>query len=1043
MKTRMQRMLLALLLCCTSLLSYGQQRTITGTVIDEQGKAVAGATVAVKGTNVATATDDEGNFSINATSNVLEVSAVGFETTQVNIEGTTSVTVVLKAGAIKAEEEVVVTALGIKRQAKSLGYAVQEVKGETLAGMKETNITNALTGQVAGLQIMRSSNGPAGSSKILLRGFTSLTNDNQPLIVVDGVPMNNFVGQSNSDYWNPSLDMGNGLSDLNAEDIANISVLKGPSAAALYGTRAGNGVILITTKTGRAQKGLGISINSSVGFENPFMIPDMQSAFGQGSNGIFDPASSSSWGPKIEGQPVKNWDSTTSPMRAYDNIHNFLKTGIISNQNISFQQMLGKISFYSSYNRVDNTSMIPGAKLIRNNIMARTTAKLGEAEKFTIDAKLQYNNTQAKNRPMSGVNDNNVFRLLNLFPRSLNITDFRNPLNEAGNMRWYGSGNGVNPYWAEKYNLNEDTRDRFLLNGNIKYEFTDWLMGEIRVGTDMYTTNTEAKTYAGSPLVTNGQYRMGKDVFQETNYSAMFTAKKDNLFEKIGGQLMIGGNLMDQKTSGLSATASPLEVPNLFAITNAMGNPSITQQYTHKKINSVFGSGQLSYDGFLFIDATFRNDWSSALSEFNRSFFYPSVSASFVFSDLISRNKDLPSWFSYGKLRASYSSVGNDMFPYQLFNTYTISKDPNGVTNAGTNSIYFSDSVKNELIKNVELGTELRFLKNRLGIDFTYYKSNATNQLIRLPLDPMSGYSFRMINAGNIQNQGIELVINGQILQSSSGLNWSSTLNFSRNRTKIVDLADHLGVSRYQIGGYDALKIMAITGSYYGDIYGSRFKRVTDPNSPYYGQLIVRSDNGLPQVGETDAKLGNQQADMLLGWSNQFHYKNFSFSFLIDGRFGGEIFSATNYFMQTAGTAAATVVNGERAPFIVDGVTEVVVDGVVVGYEKNTIAANPQQYWGSLGGGNLGIHERNVYDATNIRLRNVQLNYRLPNTWANKIGMQGAQIGVSCNNVWMIKSHMNGVDPESVFALGTNAVGFENMAPPTSRTFFINLSLNF
>lgn len=1045
MKKSANRLLLMAVLFLCSALVFGQtQKTISGVVTDEQGSPVAGATVAVKGTSIATATNDDGKFSIDVGSNnVLEISSVGFDTQEVSIQGMQSINVILKAAVVKAENEVVVTALGIKRQAKSLGYAVQEVKGETLAGTKETNITNALTGQVAGLQIMRSSNGPAGSAKILLRGFNSLTNDNQPLIVIDGVPMNNFVGQTNSDYWNPSLDMGNGLSDLNAEDVANISVLKGPSAAALYGTRAGNGVILITTKTGRAQKGLGITINSSVGFENPFMIPDMQNSFGQGSNGIFNPGSGSSWGPEIEGQQVKNWDSTTSALSRHDNIHNFLQTGLISNQNISFQQTQGKVSFYSSYNRVDNKSMIPGADLIRNNVMARTMAKLGKAEKLSVDAKIQFNNTEANNRPMSGVNDNNTFRLLNLFPRSLDITGFQNPLREGGSMLWYGSGNGVNPYWSEKYNLNQDIRNRFMLNGSVKYDFTDWLNGEIRMGSDMYTTNTEAKTYAGSPLTTNGNYSLGKSVFMETNYSAMFTAKKDNLFDKIGGQLMLGGNLMNQESSSLSSSASPLEVPNLFAINNAANNPSVTQLYSHKKINSFFGSGQLSYDGYLFIDATFRNDWSSSLSKFNRSFFYPSVSASFVFSDLISRSAGLPGWFSYGKVRASYSSVGNDMPAYQLYNTYSINKDPNGITSAGTNNTFYNDSVKNELIKNVELGTELRFFRSRLGIDFTYYKSNATNQLIGLPLDPMSGYGRRMINAGNIQNTGIELVLNGQIIQSANSFNWSTTLNMSRNKTKIIDLADNLDVSSYQLGGYDNLKIMAVSGSYYGDIYGSNFKRVTDPSSKYYGQLIVRPDNGLPQVGESYIKLGNQQSDMLMGWTNQFRYKNLSLSFLIDGRFGGEIFSATNYFMQTGGTAAATVADGKRETFVVKGVKEIITDGKVTGYEENTVEATPQQYWGSLGGGNLGIQERNVYDATSIRLRNIQLNYRLPNIWVNKVGMQGAQIGVSCNNVWMIKSYMNGVDPESVFALGTNAVGFENMAPPTSRTFFINLSVNF
>lgn len=1040
----MQRVLLVLLMGSGYLLSHAQQRTVTGTVSDEQGTPISNVSYVLKGTQAGGVTGEDGNFSIaiNGNKAILVFTSVGYNAKEVAVGNSSSIAVVLT----KVENQmdaVVVTALGIKRQARSLGYAVQEVKGETLAGMKESNITNALTGQVAGLQVMKSSSGPAGSAKILLRGFNSLTGDNQPLIVIDGVPMNNFVGQTNSDYWNPSLDMGNGLSDLNPDDVASISVLKGPSAAALYGTRAGNGVILITTKTGKKQRGAGVTITSSLGFENPFMKADMQNSFGQGTNGIFNPGSGASWGPKIEGQQVKNWDSTTSPLAARNNIDNFLQTGLVSNHNISFQQTLGKISFYTSYNRVDNKSMIPGANLIRNNVTARTVAKLGANEKLTVDAKIQYNNTEANNRPMSGVNDNNAFRLLNLFPRSLDITGFKNPLRPGGSMLWYGSGNGVNPYWSQKYNLNKDIRDRYMLNGTVRYEFTNWLTGEIRMGSDMYTTNGETKTYAGSPLSTNGSFSMSKSSYQETNYSTMFTAKKDDLFGKIGGQLMVGGNLMNQKSSSLSANAPALQVPNLFSINNNTGSPNVSQGFGHKKINSVYSSAQLSYDGFLFIDGTFRNDWSSALSSFNRSFFYPSVSASLVFSDLIAKSTDLPSWFSYGKLRAAYSSVGNDLPAYQLYNTYSIYKDPKGVTSAGSNWTFYNDSVKNELIKNIEYGAELRFFKNRLSVDFTYYKSNAINQLIGLPLDPMSGFGSRMINAGNIQNKGFELVLNGQILTNPDGFSWNTILNLSRNKTKILNLADELGVTSYQLGGFDNLKIMAISGSYYGDIYGSTFKRVTDPNSPYLGQLIVKSDNGLPQRGDAYVKLGNQQANMLIGFTNQLSYKNFNLSFLIDGRFGGQMFSATNYFMQTGGTAAATVVDGDRKKFVVSGVKEVVTNGKVTGYEKNTTEVAPQQYWGSLGGGNLGIQERNVYDATSVRLRNIQLNYRLPNTLVNRIGMQGATLGVSCNNVWMIKSYMNGVDPESVFSLGTNAVGFENMAPPTSRTVFINLSVNF
>lgn len=1045
MKKTIKQLLFSVLMSCLALFAYAQQRTITGTVMDETGSPIPGVSYIVVGTPIGGITDESGAFSVAVTDNnaVLEFSFVGFQTKQITIADQTVLNVVLLKGSGQQMEEVVVTALGIRRASKSLGYAVQEVKGETLAATRELNVANALSGQVAGLQVIKSSNGPGASSKIILRGFNSLTGDNQPLVVVDGVPISNFTGQSNSDYWNPSLDMGNGLSDLNAEDIASISVLKGPSAAALYGTRAGNGVILITTKTGRSQRGVGITISSSVGFERPFMIPDMQSSFGQGNNGIADPASLSSWGPKI-GSNVTHWDSTKGTSSVFDNVDRFLRTGIVSNQNISLQQLYKSTSVYASYNRVDNLSMIPGAKLIRNNITTRMVSKFIN-DKMTFDAKVQYNNTDARNRPLGGPNvSNNAFAMLYLFPRSVDITGFRDMLKPDGTMQWFGNpeSQGINPYWAEKYRLNNDVRDRFIMNGSVKYDFTEWLTAEIRAGADMYTTNSEAKTYGGSPLTTSGRFSMGKETFRETNYSSMITAKKDDLLEKLGGSLMIGGNLMNQVFSSISGDAGELEVPNLFSLNNGRSNPGVGQGFYQKKINSLYGAAQLSYDEFLFLDATFRNDWSSTFSPENRSFFYPSISTSLVFSELMERGGSSPTWFSYGKLRASYAFAGNDLGAYELYNTYWIGKDPNGVTTAGRNTTLYNDSVKNELIRNIELGTELRFFQNRLGIDFTYYKSNAFNQLLNLPMDPLSGYSARKVNAGNIQNQGIELVINGQLFRDPEGFSWNTILNVGRNKNKIIELSPEYGITEYTLGGFDNVFVKAIPGGDYGDIQGAKYLRVTDESSPYYDQLLLNS-SGLPQLGEQRAYLGNQQAKALVGWTNNLSYKNVSLSFLIDGRFGGQIFSGTSLAMQLAGTAANTVVNGDRQPILVEGVQAIrAQDGTITGYQENTTTVTPQVYWQSIPG-NLGYGERNIYDATNVRLRNIQLNYQLPQSFVQKTAMQSARIGISCNNVWMLKSHMNGIDPESVFATGTNAVGFENLNAPTSRTLFLNLSVTF
>ena len=688
-------------------------------------------------------------MSVPAGKATLAVSSIGFVSKTVEVAADQNNVTIILAESTQELGEVVVTALGIKKQKKSLGYAVQELKGTSLVEAREPNIANALSGKVAGLQVVKSSAGPGGSSKLVLRGFNSLTGDNQPLIVVDGVPMDNFTGASNNDYWNPSLDMGNGIADINPEDIESLSVLKGPSAAALYGSRAGNGVILITTKTGRKQKGLGITLTSSIGFESIFTRPNMQNNYGQGLDNISDPRANTSWGPKIEGQNLVNWNGVTEPLRSYDNVGNYFNTyGITKNTSISFQESINKTSIYTSFNRMDDESMVPGAKLGRTNLMAKAVSKFGKDDRWTLDTKVQYTNAKANNRSVGGPNGTNPFYLLNLFPRSVDITQFKAGADSQGNMIWFGGGSGINPYWASKYNLNEDVRDRFLMNAALKYEFNSWLNAEIKGGSDMYTNSSNARTYGGSPLTTTGRYSSGKGTFVETNYQALVVAKKDDLFGKFGGMATLGGNLMNRRAASLSSSAGELVVPNLFSLNNSKGNPSVNESFSEKSINSVFGSGQISYDGYLFVDATFRNDWSSALSKKNRSFFYPSVSFSYVVTDMLNvMDVTLPSWFSYGKLRASYASVGNDLSPYQLDNVYRIGKDPNGNTTASRGNILFDENVKSELIKSNELGAELRFFKSRIGVDFSMYKSNATNQLIDLPLDPTSGYSAKKINA--------------------------------------------------------------------------------------------------------------------------------------------------------------------------------------------------------------------------------------------------------------------------------------------------------
>src|SRR5690242_10438650 len=642
MKRKTKQLLLFFTLFFSVTIANAQEKQVTGTVKDINGAPVPNASYIVKGTTQGGITDANGHFSVSVKSSgaVLVFSSVNYESKEVPVGQNTTLDVILQP-AVSSLNEVVVTALGIQKQKKSLGYAVQEVKGKTLVDARELNLVNDLSGKVSGLQVVRSGNGPGGSSQILLRGNNSLTGASQPLIVVDGVPMDNSTGRvgigATNDFWNPSIDMGNGLSDINPDDIASISVLKGPAAAALYGSLGGNGVILITTKTGRKQPGLGITVSSSVGFESIFTNPDMQNSFSQGTNGVYDSISTTSWGTKINGQKVYDWSGKQVTLQPYDNVKNFFQNGVVSNQNISFQQLVNSTSIYASYNRFDDKSMIPGQKLSRNNITARAVSKFGHNESWTLDTKFQFINATANNRSIEG-QDYSIFGTIDNLPRTLDIRQFKDPLDSSGNMYWWVSppkAGAINPYWTAKYNLNSDTRNRYLLYASAKHDFTSWLKGEINAGADMYTTNRESKLYAGSPGNNSGNYSLGRQTYQQTNYSGMLTAHKDDLFGKFGGSVMVGGNLMKWQSSELDGSAGTLKVPNLFSVTNSVGNPSVQQDSKEKKINSVYGSLELNYGGYLYLSGTFRNDWSSALSSFNNSYFYPSVSLSYVLSDMI------------------------------------------------------------------------------------------------------------------------------------------------------------------------------------------------------------------------------------------------------------------------------------------------------------------------------------------------------------------------------------------------------------------------
>ena len=1016
-----------------SILQQSAKITTQGTVVDAQGEPLIGVSILEVGTTNGTITDIDGKFTLQITSGAtLELSYIGYKTQQ--LKAVSDLGTIQMSDDTEVLQEVVVTALGIKREKKALGYAIQEVKGESLVEARETNLANALSGKISGVQVIRSSNGPGGSSKIQLRGANSVTGTNQPLIVVDGVPMDNFTGADNADFYNPSLDMGNGLSDINPEDIESMSVLKGASAAALYGSRAGNGVILITTKKGTKREGLGITISGSVSAETIFMNPKMQKSFGQGDNGAYNTETSNSWGPAMGSEYTFNGQKRV--MQYYDNVDAFFKTGLNLTESISFSQQYDKTSIYASLNRMDDSSKIPGATLDRTNLTLRAFYTFGKDDRWSLDAKVQYINTNADNRPMTGSNDQNMFRTIYQLPSSMDIRDYSNPLTDEGKINWYNNS-GMNPYWAELYNTNHDTRNRFLMNASLKYKFTDWLNAEIKAGSDMYNTESNNKLYAGSNRNNgNSQYSLEEKKFYENNFSFLISAQKDHLIDKFGGTMTFGGNLMERKTTGLKGDATKLTVPNLFNLLNSSKNDrNFKETYNHKKINSLYGTLGINYDGWVFLDATFRNDWSSALSKENRSFFYPSISASWIISDMVGKmDKMMPSWFTYAKVRASFAQVGNDMDAYQLYNYYEISSDPNGNTTGKPLETYYDSTVQSELISSWEAGLELKFFNNRLGFDVAWYKTNAKRQLMNIPLNNLSGYDNMKVNAGNIQNTGIEIMLNARPIETAQ-FSWDTQLNFSQNKSKIIELLPGKPGMQYALGGSDALQVYAVAGGAYGEIWGTKYQRVEE--GEFKGQLLL-NESGLPQATSDKHKIGEQQPDFLLGWTNTFNYKNFTLSFLIDGRFGGDIFSFTNMNLQRSGIAECTAPGGKREDIVVAGVIK---DGN--GYKVNDQSVSLERYYKALATGRAGISEAYIYDATNIRLRNIALSYRFPSSMLKKTPFQQVKLGFTVNNVWMISSHLDGIDPESVYATSTNATGLENSSAPTSRSYLFNVTLGF
>ncbi|MEN9919515.1 MAG: hypothetical protein RL662_1951 [Bacteroidota bacterium] len=1023
----------------------GAKITVSGIVTDAAGETLIGASVAEKGTTNATMTGIDGDYILTVPANaILEVTYVGFNQKQVPVKGQTKLNIVVSEDT-KLLEEVVVTALGIKRDKKSLGYALQEIKGDQLTESRDPNVANALAGKVAGLQIKQSGTGPSGSSRIVLRGANSIGGNNQPLVVVDGVPIDSSTGGTD-DYWgNQSVDKGSGMADISPDDIESMSVLKGPAAAALYGSRAGNGVIMITTKKGSTNKGLGITVNSNLMVESPMQMPKYQDVYGQGTGGKYAINETMSWGGKMDGAQVTDIAGNKVIYSAGDNkLQDFLKTGTTWTNSIDLSSVTDKNTVRVGIMNLRNTGIVPNSSFGRTSATLRGTAKL--SEKLSLDAKITYVNQKTENRVKLAGDGDNIFYNYLTMPRSIHFSDLKNMYPgyafpegtvygdtnlSSKPYSWTSKYDGVirNPYWAVNKNTNDDRKNRMLGFGLLKYDFTDWLSIQGRYGIDYYSYQSKNRHATGTPYwYQEGDYLMYKEDFYEVNSDFLITFNK-NLTDKVNLVATGGGNIMYTRTEGLRSQNHGLIIPNFYTIANAKGVRSSSALY-RRQINSLYSTASLSYGNMLYLDLTARNDWSSTLNKENRSYFYPSVNASWLLSESLKRMSENLGFIDYAKIRASWAQVGNDAKPYQLLDYESLSTEyvvnPNNgeietLLNGSKSSTLALYDLKNELISSYELGLEFKALKNRVGLDFAFYSKDAKNQILRMNIPPASGYQYKYINAGNVRNRGIEFVLSGTPVQSKD-FQWDVVLNYSKNKNKIIELSDGIEQQILSDASYDnMIRIVAKVGGAYGDLYGTTVQKDAAGN-------VVVDKEGLPMKNGDYVKLGNSSPEWMGGLTNSFKYKNFDLSFQIDMRYGGDVYMGSIKAGMGAGTLEGTL-HG-REGMLVAGVTE---SGAA-----NTVQTTAQSYWARMG----GISEAWIYDATNIKFRELSLGYAIPRKVLAKSPFSGVKLSLVARNLFMIHSNTKGFDPEAGFSTG-NAQGFEFASMPTLRSYGFNLNVSF
>ena len=1020
---------------------------VTGIVTDASGEPLINATVTVVGTNTRTVSDMDGNFKLKCkVGDMLEFSYIGYSTKQV--QARKAMKVVLDEDG-KVLNEVVVTALGIKRDRKALGYALSEVKGDELTKAKETNVMNSLSGKVAGLVVQNTAGGASGSTRVLLRGNTEMTGNNQPLYVIDGVPLDNTnFGSAGTEG---GYDLGDGISAINPDDIENMTVLKGPAASALYGSRASHGVILITTKKADKDK-ISVEYNGSFTVDQQLAKwDDIQEEYGMGYGGQYQntatTGTNASWGPKADNYLVEYFDHEKRPFQMFpNNASDFFRTGFTAQNTAILSVNSGKTGIRFSVTDMRNKDILPNTHMSRDNFNLRVTTSAGPID---FDFTANYTREDVKNRPALGDSQSNVGKNLMTLAGTYNQAWLQNYETADGDYaNWNGNDQyNKNPYWDLYKNENTTAKDVFRLTGKVIYNVNKHLKLQGTIGSDMTFMNFQDFTAKTTPGKMAGQ--LVNQTYNNRQLNAELLALYNNTWGDFDFNATVGGNIFKVNNKTDVFTGLDQQQKDIIAIMN-YAEQSIQQNAYKKQINSLFASASVGYQHTYYLEGTLRGDKSSTLPAGNNVYVYPSLSTSIVFSEFIKNKRIL----NYGKVRASWAKVGSDTDPYQLALNYTTGKYSYGGYIIGmiNNTVQPNKDLKPTMTNSYELGLEMKFLNNRLSLDVTYYNQKSTDQIIRLASSSTSGYNYSLINAGEIQNKGIEIALNGRVLQYKD-FAWDAGANFSKNVNTVNALVDGMDYFELEKATWCGVSVGAEVGKDYGSIIGKDFKRNAN------GDVIINPETGLPFVDENTKTLGNASWDWTGGFYSTFTYKNFRLSASFDVKVGADLFSMSMRSAYQSGKATETLEGrdawyqseearkaanmtidewraaGKCQGYIVPGVIENA-DGT---FRNNDIPVNPESYWKSAADNAPSMF---IYDNSYVKCREITFGYTFPEKMLTSLKVVKAlNVSFVARNPFIIWKNIPNIDPDSGY--NTSGLGLEYGSLPSRRSYGINVNVKF